>query len=108
VSLSKRSILKNACTCMTIWITCTIGLNLSMRTTVEITEEQRAELLKMAAVRGYKGFSQVVQEALNEYISRQSERQNLIKEALKLKGVLSEKDSNDLDKSRKLVRGTWR
>ena len=79
-----------------------------MRTTIEITEEQRAELLKMAAMRGYKGFSLVVQEALNEYISRQGERQSLIKEALKLNGVLSEKDGNELEKSRKILRGSWR
>ena len=79
-----------------------------MRTTVEITEEQRAELLKMAAIRGFKGFSQVVQEALNEYIARQAERQNLIKDALKLRGILSEKDGVELENTRKTIRGSWR
>ena len=45
-----------------------------MRTTIEITEEQRAELLKLAAIRGHNGFSQLVQEALNEYLAKINQR----------------------------------
>ena len=33
-----------------------------MRTTIEITEAQRGELLKIASGRGEKGFSSVVRE----------------------------------------------
>lgn len=79
-----------------------------MRTTVEITEEQRAELLRMAASRGLKGFSQVVQEALDEYIVRQNERRSFVSAALKLKGVFSEKDGSQFEKVRAEIRGAWR
>ena len=36
-----------------------------MRTTIEITEVQRAELLTLSADRGEEGFSGVVREALD-------------------------------------------
>ena len=44
-----------------------------MRTTVEITAEQRAQLLKLAARRGEKGFSGLVREALETYLAHQRE-----------------------------------
>ena len=39
-----------------------------MRTTVEIRDDQRAKLLEIAARRGEKGFSRVVQEALDLFL----------------------------------------
>lgn len=36
-----------------------------VRTTVELTAEQRAKLLSMAASRGEKGFSAIVREAID-------------------------------------------
>ena len=40
-----------------------------MRTTIELTDEQRAALLAKAARRGMRGYSQLVQEALARYLS---------------------------------------
>ena len=60
-----------------------------MRTTIEITEKQRAELLKVAAMRGHKGFSQIVQEALNEYLSKLNQNGDVISKALKRRGILT-------------------
>ena len=45
-----------------------------MRTTVEITDAQRAELLKLAAQRGEKGFSAVIREALDLYLRQHRAR----------------------------------
>lgn len=39
-----------------------------MRTTIELTDEQRAALLAMAARRGLRGYSSLVQEALAKYL----------------------------------------
>ena len=41
-----------------------------MRTTVEITDAQRAGLLELAARRGEKGFSRLVQEAVEAILAR--------------------------------------
>lgn len=40
-----------------------------MRTTVEIREEQRMALAAIAARRGLRGYSQVVQEAIDAYLA---------------------------------------
>lgn len=39
-----------------------------MRTTIELADEQRAALLAMAARRGLRGYSSLVQEALAKYL----------------------------------------
>lgn len=40
-----------------------------MRTTVEIREEQRIALAAIAARRGLRGYSEVVQEAIDAYLA---------------------------------------
>lgn len=40
-----------------------------MRTTIELTDEQRAALLALAARRGLRGYSSLVQEALAAYLA---------------------------------------
>lgn len=39
-----------------------------MRTTIELTDEQRSALLAMAGKRGLRGYSSLVQEALAQYM----------------------------------------
>lgn len=39
-----------------------------MRTTVELTDEQRAALAALACKRGIRGYSSLVQEALAQYL----------------------------------------
>jgi predicted transcriptional regulator len=41
-----------------------------MRTTIEFPDEQRAKLLELAAGRGEKEFSRLIQEALSRYLDR--------------------------------------
>lgn len=59
-----------------------------MRTTIEISEEHRAQLLKLAARRGEKGFSNLVQEALDGYLGAQSRADDKRRRALMLRGAL--------------------
>ncbi len=79
-----------------------------MRTTIELTDEQRAELLKLAAKRGMKGFSQLVQEALDEYLRRQGRREEAIANALTLRGCLKGKPADDFEERVKSLRELWR
>ncbi|MBI5244905.1 MAG: hypothetical protein HY922_14660 [Elusimicrobia bacterium] len=39
-----------------------------MRTTIELTDEQRGALLELAGRRGLRGYSSLVQEALDRYL----------------------------------------
>lgn len=79
-----------------------------MRTTVEITEEQRAELLRLAARRRLKGFSALIQEALDRYLAEQASREGAIEAALALKGSLGNDEADQLAERTKSIREAWR
>lgn len=58
-----------------------------MRTTVELKEEHRALLHALAARRGLRGYSQLVQEALDFYLKHQAEAQEARQALLARKGA---------------------
>ena len=79
-----------------------------MRTTVEIDDAQRGELLKLAAQRGEKGFSAVVREALDLYIRQQRAKKEAVAQALKLQGSLRDDEADALEASIVQLREKWR
>lgn len=79
-----------------------------MRTTIELTEEQRAELLRLAAKRGLKGFSPLVQEALQEYLAHESKKLHLIDAAIGLKGAFQGKGAEEFEERSRKLRSNWR
>ncbi len=79
-----------------------------MRTTVELTEKQRAELLKLAAQRGMKGFSGLVQEAIDAFLVSQASRASLIEAALAMKGAFKGDAADEFEARTKSIRGSWR
>ncbi|GMR22980.1 MAG: hypothetical protein BMS9Abin37_1366 [Acidobacteriota bacterium] len=81
---------------------------ITMRTTIEIPDEQRAKLLELAARRGEKGFSKLVQEALELYLDEIAARERRVSEALSTIGSLDDDDANELRESVCQVRERWR
>ena len=79
-----------------------------MRTTVEITDRQRARLLEIAGARGEKGFSGLVQEAIDLYLKVQSQKEKQAQLALKLKGTLRKDEAEDLARRVAEVHARWR
>jgi predicted transcriptional regulator len=79
-----------------------------MRTTIEIKSEHRARLLELAATRGEKGFSNVVNEALDLYLQTQTGRNAAIKKALALKGTMSAAEAKNLESETRKIRDNWR
>ncbi len=79
-----------------------------MRTTVEITDEQRARLLAIAAERGLKGFSSLVQEALGEYLATRLGDADRITDALGMRGALDENAADELRQACNQIRENWR
>jgi hypothetical protein len=78
-----------------------------MRTTIDLSEGQRAALLRLAAERGEKGFSRLVGEAVESYLSNlglADGRQG----AQRLKGILSEEEARDLEGRVEAIRERWR
>jgi metal-responsive CopG/Arc/MetJ family transcriptional regulator len=79
-----------------------------MRTTVEITDAQRAELLKIAAQRREKGFSSLIREALNLYLRQHRARRETVEKALALRGSFDDGEADALERSVTQLRGKWR
>jgi metal-responsive CopG/Arc/MetJ family transcriptional regulator len=77
-----------------------------MRTTVEITDEQHRALSAIAQRRGVRGFSALVQEALDGYLANlNTDEVNLL---LGLEGVLTESDAREMRSRIKEARAAWR
>ena len=79
-----------------------------MRTTIEITDEQRSKLLAMAAARGMKGFSGLVQKALDEFLSKSDSEEQRVEEALSVMGALDEDEAQALAEECASIRENWR
>lgn len=79
-----------------------------MRTTIELSEEQRSELLRIAAKRGLKGFSPLVQEALDEYLQHEAKKLHLIEAAIELQGSFQGKAGEDFLERTESIRSNWR
>ncbi len=79
-----------------------------MRTTIEITDEQRSKLLEAAARRGEKGFSTIVREALDHYFESESARRERVERALATFGSLSAAAADRLEEHVRELRRSWR
>jgi hypothetical protein len=79
-----------------------------MRTTLEITDEQRARLLEIAAARGEKGFSSVVREAIDRFLEANAHRAEQIEAALELAGSLGKRAAEELERDAEAARRHWR
>lgn len=79
-----------------------------MRTTIELRDDHRAKLLDLAARRGEKGFSAIVAEAIEVYLSEQARGETRRKAALGLKGSLSGPEAEELRRAAASLRESWR
>ncbi|MFW6012456.1 MAG: hypothetical protein ACOC92_01965 [bacterium] len=79
-----------------------------MRTTIELSDEHRARLLELAARRGEKGFSSIVEEALDRYFAREERRRKAVDRALDALGSLSPDEADRLDREVHELRRSWR
>jgi hypothetical protein len=79
-----------------------------VRTTIDLKPEHRARLLEVAALRGEKGFSSVVGEAIDTYLEARTARKRLRKRALRLRGKLNREDADRLRQHVARLRDFWR
>ncbi len=77
-----------------------------MRTTVEISDAQHQALSAVAQRRGIRGFSILVQEALDAYLADLETGE--VDALLALEGSLSESDADEMRSRIDDVRSTWR
>lgn len=79
-----------------------------MRTTVELTQEQRARLLDLAARRGEKGFSGIVREAIDAYLETYAGQSERVRAAQAILGTFDDEAIDGLEQSFRASRGSWR
>lgn len=79
-----------------------------MRTTIELSDALRARLLEIAAARGQKGFSAVVEEAIGFYLEELKRRDERIQEALAARGSLRRAEAADLAERVLEIHEHWR
>jgi hypothetical protein len=79
-----------------------------MRTTVEITDTQRARLLDLAARRGEKGFSRLVQDAIDRLLADEDSGKARIEAALALEGSMTAEAADEIAASVTRIRRNWR
>jgi predicted transcriptional regulator len=79
-----------------------------MRTTIELPDEQRAKLLELAAKRGEKGFSGLIQEAVAAYLEQHANSGDRVKRALALRGSLRGDEGDELLAATEEARRSWR
>lgn len=89
---------------------CACSYDPGMRTTIEITDEQRSRLLALAAAQGRKGFSQLVQEAIDLYLEHleRTDREARVARCLGALGSLGAEEAEALKAVTRDLRGEWR
>ncbi len=85
-----------------------------MRTTIELDDDIRLELLRIAAERGAKGYSSVINDVLRKGLRKEQERE--LEEArarrseriLALAGTISDEEADAWQESVRESRRAWR
>ncbi|MBI5610200.1 MAG: ribbon-helix-helix protein, CopG family [Deltaproteobacteria bacterium] len=79
-----------------------------MRTTIELDDDYRGRLLELAARRGQKGFSDLINEAVGRYLTAEAAQADKQLKAAKLHGFLSDSEADDLAAGCQAARQHWR
>ena len=79
-----------------------------MRTTIELRDDQRARLLEVAAREGRKGFSHLIQEAVDRFLEEEEGRREEVAEALAMVGSFNPEHAQALRERTRALRDRWR
>ena len=64
-----------------------------MRTTIKLSDDHRSVLHFLAAQRRLRGYSKLIQEAIDFYIKEKVKRGNGVKRLLKMRGTWSKQEA---------------
>jgi hypothetical protein len=78
-----------------------------MRTTIELREEHRALLHAIAARRGWRGYSRVVEEAIDFYLEHHAEAAGARRALLERQGGWSADDADHTRERIRELRARW-
>lgn len=78
-----------------------------MRTTIELSDKTYTRLRAKAAERGMRGFSPIVEEALDRLLEPGGPEGDLPPELVEAEGAWSERDVEEWEKARREAWATW-
>jgi predicted transcriptional regulator len=79
-----------------------------MRTTIELSDDHRSALHSLAARRGLRGYSKLIQEAIDFYIKEKAKRGDGLKHLLKMRGTWNEEEVKRFRKKLEEIRRNWK
>ncbi len=79
----------------------------AMRTTIELKEEHRAMLHAIAARRGWRGYSKVIEEAIEFYLRHHSEAEEARKALLERRGAWGAEEAHKVREAIAELREKW-
>jgi hypothetical protein len=79
-----------------------------MRTTIELSNDQRSALHSLAAQKGLRGYSRLIQEAVDLYLKGTSKKRKGNNYLLKMKGTWSQEEALRFRKKLVEIRQNWK
>ena len=79
-----------------------------MRTTIELTNSHRSSLHSLAARRGLRGYSKLIQEAVDLYIQQLTVKERNVTLLLKMRGTWNRDEANTFSKKLREIRRNWK
>ena len=79
-----------------------------MRATIELPDRLRAAVLAVAARKGYRGYSKVIEEALEFYLAETEAKESGLDRLLGLRGGWSKDEAREFRGRIKHARSNWR
>jgi len=82
--------------------------NAGMRTTIELSDPVYRRLKSVAIDRGFRGFSPIVEEALNEYFQSEAHHERWLDAIKAAEGAWSGMDVAEWERERDEAWATWK
>jgi len=79
-----------------------------MRTTVELSNDHRSSLHSLAARRGLRGYSKLIQEAVDLYIQEMTAKEGGAKHLLQMRGSWNKEEARKFQKKLRGIRKNWK
>jgi len=79
-----------------------------MRTTIELSNDHRSSLHSLAARRGLRGYSKLIQEAVDLYIQEKRAKEDNAKTLLQMRGTWNKEDVRRFQRKLREIRRNWK
>ena len=79
-----------------------------MRTTVELSNDHRSSLHSLAARRGLRGYSKLIQEAVDLYIREMTAKEGNTGHLLRMRGTWNKEEARKFQNKLRRVRRNWK